>query len=105
MQELVDRGWPSIRTTLGALQEDNLRSLVRMLRNSIAHCNVEFVSWADAQITGLKVWNTHRGHKTWQAELEVSQLRLLVLKFIDLFGIGLKQLGTVNCRTLDIPQS
>lgn len=43
---------------------------------------------ADAQITGLKVWNTHRGHKTWQAELEVSQLRLLVLKFIDLLESG-----------------
>jgi hypothetical protein len=88
MQELANRGWPEITTIRGALREDNLRGLTQMLRNSIAHCNVEFVSGSDSQITGLKVWNTNHGRKTWEAEMQISQLRSIVLKFIELLESG-----------------
>ena len=41
-----------------------------MLRNSIAHCNVEFVANEAHKITGIQVWNTTSGGtKSWQAEL------------------------------------
>jgi HEPN pEK499 p136 len=85
LSDLVSQGWPKIRTTAGALPEENLQQLLRMLRNSIAHCNVEFISETEGQITGIKVWNINNsGKKTWQAELSLDDLRTIVLKFIEL---------------------
>ncbi len=84
LAELVAKGWPDIRTTHGQLPQDTLRQLMRMMRNSIAHCNVEFVADEESQITGIKVWNTRGGQKTWQAELTIDDLRAIALKFVEL---------------------
>ena len=84
LSELVERGWPDIRPTHGQLPQDTLRQLMRMLRNSIAHCNVEFVADQDSEITGMKVWNTKGGHRTWQAELTIDDLRTIAFKFVEL---------------------
>jgi len=43
LPELVEQGWPEVRITHGQLPENTLKELMRMLRNSIAHCNVEFL--------------------------------------------------------------
>jgi len=32
----------------------------------------------------LKVWNVHKGRKTWEAELGVNDLRGITEKFIEL---------------------
>ena len=82
--ELVQQGWPEIRTTHGRLPQETLASLMRMLRNSIAHCNVKFIAGPDKQICGIKVWNTNRGEQTWEAELSLSDLRAIAFKFIEL---------------------
>lgn len=84
LSDLVGKGWPSIKTTFGELPENNLKQLMRMLRNSIAHFNVEFVAQTEGQITGLKVWNTKGGKKSWEAELSLDDLRTIVFKFIEL---------------------
>ena len=84
LAELVNQGWPKIQTTSGALPEENLHQLLRMLRNSIAPCNVEFMAESEGLITGIKVWNTKSGKKTWQAELSLDDLRTIVMKFIEL---------------------
>ena len=84
LSELVLQGWPNIHTTFGTLPQETLRQLMRMLRNSISHCNVEFVAGPEQQINGIKVWNSHKGHKTWQAELSISDLRAIAFKFIEL---------------------
>jgi hypothetical protein len=85
LPNLVKMGWPDIRTTLGQLPQDTLRQLMRMLRNSIAHCNVEFVADQDSRITGIVVWNTNKdGHRTWQAELTIDDLRAIAFKFVEL---------------------
>lgn len=85
LSDLVEQGWPTVRTTLGQLPQETLRQLMRMLRNSIAHCNVEFVASEDSQIVGLKVWNNDKhGSMTWHAELSISDLRAIAFKFINL---------------------
>ena len=84
LAELVSNGWPDIKTTYGQLQQDTLRELMRMLRNSIAHCNVEFIAETDSVISGIKVWNTIGRRRTWQAELSIADLRAIAFRFIEL---------------------
>lgn len=99
LAELVEKGWPRIEATHGELPKDNLRQLLRMLRNSIAHCNVEFIAetaGTNEIITGIKVWNTievektEEGkktkvrRKTWEATLSIQDLRTIVFKFIEM---------------------
>lgn len=84
LSELVNRGWPNIHTTHGRLPQETLRQLMRMLRNSIAHCNVEFLPDQDMQIVGIRVWNGPRNNKTWQAELSIADLRSIAVNFIEL---------------------
>ena len=57
---------------------------MRMLRNSIAHCNVEFIAETDSVISGIKVWNTIGRRRTWQAELSIADLRAIAFRFIEL---------------------
>ena len=86
LSELVEQGWPEIHITQGQLPDNTLKQLMRMLRNSIAHCNVEFVVGDDRQITGINVWNTAKNsqRKTWQAELTITDLRTIAIKFAEL---------------------
>ena len=85
LSELAEQGWPTIRTTHGKLKQNNLKQLMRMLRNSIAHCNVEFIADENSEIIGIKVWNKNdNGEKTWQAKLSIDDLRSIAFKFIEL---------------------
>jgi len=90
LSDLVEQGWPDIKITHGRLKEETLKQLMRMLRNSIAHCNVEFVPGLDMQITGVRLWNTvwdkaaECNRKTWQAELSIADLRAIAFKFVEL---------------------
>lgn len=84
LSTLVEQGWPDIRTTHGKLPQNTLKQLMRMLRNSIAHFNVEFLAHEDRQITGLRVWNTKDKQITWQAELTINDLRTISIKFVEL---------------------
>jgi len=81
---LVDKGWPKIKTTYGVLPQETLQQLVRMLRNSIAHCNVEFSCDRNRQVDGIKVWNNKNNQKSWEAQLSIADLRCLAFKFIEL---------------------
>jgi len=82
--DLVDQGWPRVRTTQGALPQEDLRSLITMLRNSIAHCNVEFLSDPTGEMVGIRLWNRRGGEITWEAELDLVELRSIALKFVEL---------------------
>ena len=84
LSELAAQGWPEISPTFGELPHDNLKEFMRVLRNSIAHCNVEFRADSENQIDGLRIWNTKRGKKTWEAHLSLKELRLIAFKFVEL---------------------
>ena len=84
--ELERDGWP-IPSVIGDYpQVKDLRELVRMLRNAVTHCNLEFQPGPDSEIQRLYLWNTHpRTHAvTWKAEMMVADLDGITQKFIEL---------------------
>lgn len=84
--DLALYGWP-IPEVLGDYpQAPNLRQLIRMLRNAVAHCNLEFEAGAGNEIVALKVWNTRPGTNevTWKARLTVENLDQITSKFVTL---------------------
>jgi hypothetical protein len=86
LSELKKSGWPIPRVLNGFPQVNDLRELVRYLRNAIAHFNIKFIGDGSNEIRLLKVWNTNpnTGKKTWEAELSPSDLRAIGERFVDL---------------------
>ncbi len=83
--ELERDGWP-IPSVIGDYpQVEDLRDLVRMLRNAVTHCNLEFQPGPGGEIERLTVWNTDpRSRKvTWKAEMMVADLDGITQKFIE----------------------
>lgn len=83
LTELENQGWPTIKITKSGKPCKTLDQLVKNLRNSIAHCNVEFTD-RGGQINGLKIWNESRGRRVWEAELYIEDLRRITECFINL---------------------
>ena len=93
LTDLEAKGWPSIKTTKGALPTQTLNSLVRHLRNSISHFNIEFLANNQmGTIRGVRLWNTTDGTTTgprnWEAELTLIELRKIADKFIEMLEAG-----------------
>ena len=88
LRELIISGWPTIKVITGKPSYDNLRQLIRMLRNGVSHCNVRFIADDKNQLKGLRIWNHEGGRsqnpKNWEAELSIQDLRTIALKFIEL---------------------
>ena len=84
--ELASKGWPIPEVVGDYPQAPNLRQLVRMLRNAIAHCNLKFVPGVGNEIESLTVWNTEprTGKVTWKARLTVENLDQITSKFVTL---------------------
>lgn len=82
--ELEETGWPAIRVSEGFPDKvDNLKALMRYLRNAIAHFNIEFLTQS-SQLSGVRVWNTRGGRRTWQADLSVETLEQITDRFIEI---------------------
>lgn len=91
LSELVAAGWPIPQVVGNHPQAEDLRQLVRLLRNAIAHFNIEFIPGADNQIEALTVWNTtpRPPHKvTWKARLTIADLDGITDRFIELLQDG-----------------
>lgn len=95
LRDLIDSGWPAIKIIKGDASYDNLQQLIRMLRNGVSHCNVTFIADNKNQLTGLKIWNHEGGKKhnptNWEAELSISDLRNIAIKFVELMEAGADQ--------------
>lgn len=85
LTKLEAMGWPAPLVE-GEFLEDlrNLADLMRYVRNSIAHFNIEFTSSDNTLIDGLRIWNNREGVENWSAFLQIEELKLLVDKFVDL---------------------
>ncbi|MDQ3399203.1 MAG: HEPN family nuclease, partial [Deinococcota bacterium] len=70
----------------GKFPEDlrNLADLMRYVRNSIAHFNIEFTSSNNQTIDGIRIWNNRNEVENWSVFLQIEELKLLVNKFVDL---------------------
>lgn len=84
LDELVENGWPRIQVVGGFQPAANLRMQMRYLRNAVAHFNLDFIPDASNDIAGIRVWNIKDKEMNWQAEIPLTDLRLLVDKFINL---------------------
>lgn len=84
LNELIAQGWPQIRTTGGFEDIQHLKQLVRLLRNAIAHFNIEFLA-PSGRLTGVRVWNRNkRNETTWQAELSLNDLERITERFTEM---------------------
>ena len=84
LKTLENQGWPRVKVLAGQPPCRDLRTLIRHLRNSIAHFNIKFL--ADpitAQMAGVRLWNTSDGEETWGVELNLQELRLITELFLD----------------------
>lgn len=87
MHELIADGWPVPRLTGDYPQAQDLKTLVRYLRNAISHFNIDFLERKNGEISGLRIWNTdprQANRKTWEAELSVNELEAITHRFIEL---------------------
>lgn len=84
LEELKNEGWPVPEVRPGFTEAKDLREFLSLMRNAIAHFNLEFVPNEKNEIIGLKVWNKWRGKKTWEVELTLEQMEIISLRFIDL---------------------
>ena len=83
LAQLRAAGWPLPRVRNDFSQAGDLAELVRYLRNAISHFNLEFRGDAQNRIAGLRVWNMYRGEKTWEADLELDELRGIAERFTE----------------------
>lgn len=96
LEELVSRGWPIPQVIGEYPQVEDLNQLVRYLRNSIAHCNLEIVSDGYGEIRGLKVWNTRAGRVTWKAQLSTDDIEKIGERFIEMLTEEISSKSTPN---------
>lgn len=86
LSELKGSGWPEIKVIDGKLREESVKGLLRYLRNSVSHFNIEFKANENGAIIGIVVWNIppRSNIHDWKAELGLKELKLLIYKFIEL---------------------
>jgi HEPN pEK499 p136 len=78
-------GWPAIGKERPTDREaDSLGDLVRLMRNALAHGNVEILPDASTEIRALRLWNTDRGRRTWGAVVTVADMRSFLTRFVAL---------------------
>ena len=61
-----------------------LGHFIRLMRNALAHGNVEFLPGASAEIRALRLWNNERGRGTWGAAVTVADMRSFLARFVAL---------------------
>jgi hypothetical protein len=57
LPELRKDGWPAPKPVSSFPEATDLRELIRLLRNAIAHFNIRFIANDSREITGIRVWN------------------------------------------------
>ena len=87
VDEAVKRGWPAINKELGTDRDlSTVDELIRVLRNAVAHGNIEFRSDGRGEIHALHLWNsdTRSNRRTWGATVTASDARKLLTLFVSL---------------------
>jgi hypothetical protein len=84
LEELRADGWPAPVLDGEFKRPKHLRDLVRLLRNSVAHFNIEFVA-PQGEIKGVILSNKcNCGKVTWSASLSINELEQITRRFIEL---------------------
>lgn len=78
-------GWPLPQVAAEYSDVDNLRTLIRYVRNAISHFHIKFLTDSTDQISGLTIWNEDRfGNKSWEGHFSLGELESFSNKFVDL---------------------
>lgn len=80
LEQLRREGWPEPVLSGEFADVSDLRDLIRVLRNSIAHFNIEFIA-DSGEIDGVRLANRHRGSIRWRATLTLEDLEEITSRF------------------------
>ena len=86
LSEAEAQGWPPIHKERDTdTDPQNLGQLLRLMRNGIAHGNIEFRPDTDNQIRAIRLWNNNeKGRRTWGTILTIDVMRTLLVRFVEL---------------------
>jgi hypothetical protein len=85
--DAVNLGWPSIARERPTDREpSSVSDLIRLMRNGVAHGNIEFLSDGKGQIHAIRLWNTdtRTRARTWGAVVTIKDMRHLFVSFVKL---------------------
>jgi hypothetical protein len=81
--ELLDDGWELPQITINQYKINKLRDLIRVLRNSVAHFNLEIRANENEEIIGIRFYNKNKRKKiTFSAEYSLANLKKFIEKYI-----------------------
>ena len=89
-------GWPTINKERPSDTEPaSLGDLIRLMRNGMAHGNLDYLSDGKGQIHALRVWNTRprTGARTWGAVVPIADMRRFLGLFVELIERRHKDFG------------
>ncbi|MFN8472269.1 MAG: HEPN family nuclease [Anaerolineae bacterium] len=82
LEEAAAVGWPTVQKERDTDEEpESVGDLLRLVRNAIAHGNLEFIAGSRGEIEKIRLHNNRGGRRTWGTTLTVVELR----RFLDCF--------------------
>ena len=88
IEDAVRDGWPELRKKQDSVYDPkNLGDLLRLVRNSFAHGNLEFQSTQGNKITHIRFWNEDPKQDyrpTWGTIASTDDMRKFLTKFAEL---------------------
>lgn len=80
-------GWPPFVVERPThVEPSSIGDLIRLMRNGLAHGNIEFLSDGKGQIQAIRLWNTdpRTQRRTWAAIVTIHDMRALLASFVEL---------------------
>ncbi len=96
ISEAAALGWPPIIKERSSDKDAcSLGDLVRLMRNGMAHGNINFLSDGKGQICAIRIWNNRLGTRvrTWGAIVTIPDMRSLLELFVELIERRHKEFG------------
>jgi HEPN pEK499 p136 len=88
IEEAERKGWPTLATgRTSDRKARTLKELIRLMRNGLAHGNIELVPRSH-EIYALHIWNVPKnGQRDWGVTVTVNQMRQFLLRLAELFEL------------------
>lgn len=91
ISELAEDGWPPIPNRYDLFSPErtkpespkHLQDLVRLMRNALAHGNMELIPDRQGNINGIRLWNLNKQDKvTWATQIDTFNLDQFLRRFV-----------------------